>query len=90
MKGLDRVAIGTLAPGIRRDLGLTAVEMGWIFTAFQLAYGHSVAWFGNWDLPLYVMGGLFLIGAVCWGLIDPRQPVFAADPLPAANLQRRQ
>ena len=36
---LDRTAIGTLAPGIRRDLGLSAVEMGWIFTAFQLAYG---------------------------------------------------
>src|SRR6478609_8795511 len=27
---LDRVAIGTLAPGIRRDLGLSAVEMGWV------------------------------------------------------------
>jgi sugar phosphate permease len=52
-----------------------------------LIVAYSVAWFGNWDLPLYVMGGLFLIGAVCWGLIDPRQPVFAADPLPAANLQ---
>ena len=38
---LDRVAIGTLAPNIRRDLGLTAVQMGWIFTAFQLAYGCS-------------------------------------------------
>src|SRR3954453_18177495 len=36
---LDRAAIGTLAPGIRRDLGLSAVEMGWVFTVFQLAYG---------------------------------------------------
>ena len=112
---LDRTAIGTLAPGIRRDLGLSAVEMGWIFTAFQLAYGlfeiptgrwadrvgtrsvlariviwwsamtmfnplivaYSVSWFGSWDLPLYVMGGLFLIGAGCWALVDPRKPVFA-------------
>ena len=45
---LDRTAIGTLAPGIRRDLGLTAVEMGWIFTAFQLAYGLFEIPTGRW------------------------------------------
>lgn len=32
--------------------------------------------FGDWDVPLYVMGGLFLMGALCWGLIDPRKRVF--------------
>ena len=32
--------------------------------------------FGDWNIPLYVMGGLFLIGAVCWGAIDPRRRVF--------------
>ena len=45
---LDRVAIGTLAPGIRRDLGLTAIEMGWVFTAFQLAYGLFEVPTGRW------------------------------------------
>ena len=35
---LDRACIGTLAPGIIRDLGLTTVQMGYVFTAFQLAY----------------------------------------------------
>jgi MFS family permease len=45
---LDRTAIGTLAPGIRRDLGLTAVEMGWVFTAFQLAYGLCEIPTGRW------------------------------------------
>ena len=45
---LDRTAIGTLAPGIRRDLGLSAVEMGWIFTAFQLAYGLFEIPTGRW------------------------------------------
>src|SRR5215216_2936512 len=45
---LDRVAIGTLAPEIRRDLGLTAVQMGWIFTAFQLAYGLFEIPTGRW------------------------------------------
>jgi MFS family permease len=32
--------------------------------------------FGDWNLPLFVMGGLFLIGAACWGAIDPRQKIF--------------
>jgi nitrate/nitrite transporter NarK len=42
-----------------------------------LIVAYSVAWFGNWDLPLYVMGTLFLVGAGCWALIDPSKPVFA-------------
>lgn len=41
-----------------------------------LVVGYSVEWFGNWDLPLYLMASLFLLGAVCWLVIDPRQPVF--------------
>src|SRR6187402_2817520 len=45
---LDRVAIGTLAPAIRKDLGLTAVEMGWVFTVFQLAYGLFEVPTGRW------------------------------------------
>ena len=28
------------------------------------------------NLPLFVMGGLFLVGAVCWGLINPRKKIF--------------
>ena len=35
---LDRAAIGQAAPLIRRDLGLTAIEMGYVFSAFGLAY----------------------------------------------------
>lgn len=30
----------------------------------------------NWSLPLFVMGGLFLTGAVCWGFINPHKRVF--------------
>lgn len=32
--------------------------------------------YGDWNVPLYVMGSLFLMGAVCWGLIDPRKRIF--------------
>jgi MFS transporter, ACS family, glucarate transporter len=31
---------------------------------------------GDWNAPLFVMGGLFLVGAVCWGLIDPNKRIF--------------
>jgi len=30
----------------------------------------------NWNAPLLMMGGLFLVGAVCWGLINPRKKIF--------------
>src|SRR5947199_6669209 len=35
---LDRVCIATAATSIREDLHLTAVQMGWVFSAFTLAY----------------------------------------------------
>ena len=42
-----------------------------------LIVAYSVQWFGSWNLPLYLMGALFLVGAVCWTLVDPKRPVFA-------------
>src|SRR5207249_7920575 len=35
---LDRVCIATAATAIREDLHLTAVQMGWVFSAFTIAY----------------------------------------------------
>ena len=35
---LDRVCISKLAPDIMRDLGLSKIEMGYVFSAFALAY----------------------------------------------------
>src|SRR3954470_14223323 len=35
---IDRVCIGSSAPAIRAELGLTAVPMGWDFSAFTFAY----------------------------------------------------
>jgi ACS family glucarate transporter-like MFS transporter len=35
---VDRVCISKLAPDIMRDLGLSTVEMGYVFSAFALAY----------------------------------------------------
>jgi hypothetical protein len=44
-----------------------------------LIVSYSVVWFGSWNMPLYIMGALFLVGALCWAVIDPTQPVFAED-----------
>jgi MFS family permease len=31
---------------------------------------------GNWNAPLLLMGGLFLVGAVCWGFVNPQKRIF--------------
>ncbi len=48
-----------------------------------LIVAYSVQWFANWNIPLYLMGGLFLVGAACWALVDPTRPVF--DELPVTS-----
>jgi len=48
--------------------------------------GYSVAWFHDWNLPFRLLGGLFLVGAVCWLFVDPRKAVFGeTQPGPAAT-----
>jgi len=39
--------------------------------------GYSVKWFNDWNMPFWLLGGLFVVGAVCWAFIDPKKPVFA-------------
>jgi len=41
-----------------------------------LVVGYSVEWFNNWDFPIYMLAVMFLVGTVCWLLIDPYKPVF--------------
>ena len=35
---IDHVAISSAAPEVRSELGLSAVQMGWVFSAFTWAY----------------------------------------------------
>jgi MFS family permease len=46
-----------------------------------LIVAYSVQWFGSWNLPLYLMGALFLVGALCWTVVHPEEPVFGEDPV---------
>ncbi|MDX2032502.1 MAG: MFS transporter [Blastocatellia bacterium] len=47
---LDRICISLTAPAIMRDLGLSQVEMSFVFSAFTLAYGLfeiPTGWWGD-------------------------------------------
>ncbi len=47
---LDRVCISILAPDIQRDLSLSQIQMGWVFSIFTLAYGifeMPTAWWAD-------------------------------------------
>lgn len=35
-----------------------------------------LAYYGDWNAPVLAIGGLFLLGALCWCVIDPRDRVF--------------
>jgi MFS family permease len=55
---IDRVCISQAAPHIRRDLGLSAVEMGYAFAAFAWAYALFEipgGWLGDWLGPRRVL-----------------------------------
>jgi MFS family permease len=72
---LDRVCLSAAAPSIRAGLGLSQVEMGYVFSIFNLAYGLSevpAGWLGDrWGQRLMmfrIVGGwsvfTMLTGAV--------------------------
>jgi MFS family permease len=45
---LDRVCIGKAATAIEKDLGISDAAMGWVFTAFTIAYGLFEVPTGSW------------------------------------------
>jgi MFS transporter, ACS family, glucarate transporter len=45
---LDRICISITRPQMQQDMGLSATQMGWVFSAFQLAYGVFEIPTGHW------------------------------------------
>ncbi len=45
---LDRICISITRPAMQKDLGLSDTQMGWVFAAFQLAYGIFEIPTGHW------------------------------------------
>src|SRR5207244_13029432 len=60
---LDRVCIATAATSIREELHLTAVQIGWVFSAFTLAYAAfeiPSGWLGDVIGPRKVLARIVL------------------------------
>ncbi len=60
---LDRVAISSAAPAIRQDLGLDLIQMGWVFSAFTIAYAAfeiPSGWLGDVIGPRKVLTRIVL------------------------------
>ncbi len=66
--------IGGHHTGVVSALMNTAGNAGSIFSPIIAIYAKNHL--GGWNAPLVLIAGLFLIGAVCWCLIDPRDRVF--------------
>lgn len=47
----------------------TSGQIGGFLSPIVMAL--CVQWFGSWNAPLYLMASLYLVGAGCWGWIDP-------------------
>jgi MFS transporter, ACS family, glucarate transporter len=42
----------------------------------QPVVGYSVKWLGNWNVPFWLLAGLFVMGALCWLFIEPTRPIY--------------
>jgi len=42
----------------------------------QPVVGYSVKWFGNWNVPFWLLAGLFVMGAACWLFIEPKRAIY--------------
>ena len=52
----------------------TAGQIGAIFSPPLVTW--LLAWYGDWNAPVLVIGVMFIVGAACWCLVDPRDRVF--------------
>src|SRR5688572_3548797 len=60
---VDRVCVSTAAPNIRESLGLTPGQMGWVFSAFTIAYAVfeiPSGWLGDTMGPRKVLTRIVL------------------------------
>jgi len=77
MTYLDRVAIGNVKTPLTEDLGLTNAQMGYVFSAFTLAYGVfeiPTGWLGDRFGPRRVLTHL----VVWWSILTALTGVVAA------------
>jgi sugar phosphate permease len=47
--------------------------------ALPVVVGWLVKRSGNWNLMLFAFAGIFAVDAVCWALLNPREPLFPEE-----------
>lgn len=68
------IDIGGNSAGVVSAAMNTAGQVGSLLCPLIVAY--TLKWFdSNWNIVLYLMGAMFLVGTVCWGLINPRKRI---------------
>src|ERR1700732_248059 len=72
---IDRINVNTAGPSLQRDLHLSTVELGWVFSAFGWAYLALQVW-GGWlsdrfgaRLTLTVCGVIWAAATMLTGLV---------------------
>lgn len=84
---IDRVNISSAAPILRKDLGLSATELGLVFSAFAVPYGFLQplgGWLGDRFGPRWVLFafGALWAGATAWtGMTNGLATLFVARML---------
>jgi ACS family glucarate transporter-like MFS transporter len=66
--------IGGTHVGVVSAIMNTVGQFGGIFG--PLIVTALLAHYGDWNIPVFAIGCLFLIGALCWCFIDPNRKVF--------------
>lgn len=44
-----------------------------------LVVGYAVGWWNSWTVPFYITAGVYVFGAICTLLVDPRKRITAAS-----------
>lgn len=70
------IEIGGRQAGVVSATMNTAGQIGSLLCPLLVAY--ALQWFQSWNVSLYTMAALFVAGAICWLLLDPRKRVYAA------------
>lgn len=77
------IDIGREHAGVVSAAMNTAGGIGGLLCPLVVAY--SLKWYNTWNVSIFLMGVLFLIGAACWIVIDPGDHVFRGGANEGAN-----
>ncbi len=76
------IEIGGRNSGVLSAIMNTAGQVGGILSPIVLA--HVVDIYGDWSIPLDILGAYYLVASACWFFIRPDRPLETPHLTPAA------